>query len=499
MAINQIKSGAILSYLTIFLGTMISIVYTPIMLRMLGQGEYGLISLSQSVVGYLGLLNLGLGSAMVRYITRYKAEENKEMEYGVMTLFLKIFGFLSLVILLVGTLLVFNIHGLFSQSLTEEEFSKLQKLMILMTFNVAMSMISSVFYAVMMAYERFVFTKAVGIINIVINPLIMLPLLFLGSKSVGITIASTMLNLINVVVVVYYVFGILKVRIKHVKFERSFLRELFGFSFYVLFALIVDKVYWGTDQFILGAVAGTVVVAVYNIGANFVSYYMQFSTAITGMFLPRLTTMDVTHVSDTEFSDLFTKVGRLQYLILAFVLTGFILLGKRFIVLWAGLDYEESYYIALFVLIPFTIPLIQNLGLQMMYARNLHKFRSLVLFGIAILNVCISIPMARIYGGLGCAAVTGGTFILGQFFILNWFYKVKMRIDIFKFWKEIGKLIICTCVILVISYYVCSFMVVNTWLYLFINAFLYAIIYVIIMWFWGMNAYEKSLINYFRR
>lgn len=109
MAINQIKSGAILSYLTIFLGTMISIVYTPIMLRMLGQGEYGLISLAQSVVGYLGLLNLGLGSAMVRYITKYKAEENKEMEYGVMTLFLKIFGFLSLVILLVGILLVFNI------------------------------------------------------------------------------------------------------------------------------------------------------------------------------------------------------------------------------------------------------------------------------------------------------------------------------------------------------------------------------------------------------
>ena len=74
-----------------------------------------------------------------------------------------------------------------------------------------------------------------------------------------------------------------------------------------------------------------------------------------------------------------------------------------------------------------------------------------------------------------------------------------MRIDIFKFWKEIGKLIICTCVILVISYYVCSFMVVDTWLHLFINAFLYAIIYVIIMWFWGMNAYEKSLIRNVRK
>lgn len=495
MATNQIKSGAILSYLTIFLGTIISMVYTPIMLRMLGQGEYGLISLSQSIVGYLGLLNLGLGSAMVRYLTKYKAEENKEMEYGVMTLFLKIFGCLSLVILLVGTLLVFNIHGLFSQALTEEEFGKLQKLMILMTLNVAISMISGVFYAVMIAYERFLFTKVVGVINIVINPIIMLPLLFIGYKSVAITIASTLLNIINILVIVYYVFTILKIRIKNVKFERCFLRELFGFSFYVLFALIVDKVYWGTDQFILGAVAGTAVVAVYNIGANFTTYYMQFSTAITGLFLPRLTTMDVNHVSDAEFSELFTKVGRLQYLILGFILLGFILLGKQFIVLWAGLDYEESYYIALVVLIPFTIPLIQNLGLQMMYARNLHKFRSLMLFGIAILNVCISIPMAKIYGGFGCAAVTGATFILGQFFILNWFYKFKMGIDIFKFWKEIGKLIICSCVVLLVSFYICSFIAVDTWLNLFINAFFYAIIYVIVMWLWGMNEYEKYLIK----
>lgn len=495
MATSQIKTGAILSYLTIFLGTAISIIYTPFMLRMLGQAEYGLMSLSQSIVGYLGLLNLGLGSAMVRYITKYKAEGNKEMEYGVVTLFLKLFGFLSILAIVIGLVLAFNINGLFDTSLTAEEFGKLQKLMMLMTLNVAISMNSGVFYAVLMAYERFVFTKVVGIINTILNPLIMLPLLLLGCKSVGITIASTSLNLINLAIVIYYVFALLKVKIKRVKFEKSFLKELFGFSFYVLMALIVDKVYWGTDQFILGSVLGTVAVAVYNIGANFTNYYMQFSNAITGLFLPRLTTMDINHASDEEFSALFVKIGRIQYLILGFILSGFILFGKYFIILWAGPDYEEAYYIALVILVPFTIPLIQNLALQMMYARNLHKFRSLVLFGIAIINVCVSIPVSKIYGGFGCAVVTGVTFIIGQLFILNWFYKVKMRIDIFRFWKEIMKLVLCTCAIMIVAGYLCSFIKSDSWLNLFLNASIYTIIYLIIMWFFGMNHYEKSLIK----
>ena len=178
MPANQIKSGAILSYLSLFLGSLISIAYTPIMLRMLGQSEYGLMSLANSVVGYLSLLNLGLGSAMVRYITKYKVSGDKEKEYAVITLFLKLYSFIGLLVLLVGIILVWNVDGLFDQSLTDREFSRLKILMILMTANMVIGMVSSVFYSVLMAYERFIFTKVVGIINTILMPLIMLPLLF---------------------------------------------------------------------------------------------------------------------------------------------------------------------------------------------------------------------------------------------------------------------------------------------------------------------------------
>lgn len=67
MKVNELKAGAFLSYLSIFVTIVIALLYTPIMLRLLGQSEYGLYSLIGAVVGYLSILDLGLGNAMVRY------------------------------------------------------------------------------------------------------------------------------------------------------------------------------------------------------------------------------------------------------------------------------------------------------------------------------------------------------------------------------------------------------------------------------------------------
>ena len=77
MKINQLKAGATLSYISMGLGYVISIIYTPIMLRLLGQSEYGLYNLVASVVAYLGLLNFGFGSAYIRFYSRYKVNNDR--------------------------------------------------------------------------------------------------------------------------------------------------------------------------------------------------------------------------------------------------------------------------------------------------------------------------------------------------------------------------------------------------------------------------------------
>ena len=60
MARNELKAGVILSYVNLLIGNLIPFFYTPVMLELLGQSEYGLYGIANSVMGYIGLLNFGI-------------------------------------------------------------------------------------------------------------------------------------------------------------------------------------------------------------------------------------------------------------------------------------------------------------------------------------------------------------------------------------------------------------------------------------------------------
>ncbi len=491
--LNQLKVGALLSYISLGLTNIISIVYTPIMLRLLGQSEYGLYNLSNSVIGYLGVLDFGLGNAIVRYTAKYRAEEDKDGESNLNGLFIIVYSIIAILVMMCGGILCLNISNLFSKTLSIEEISRMKILMTLMIFNLAISLPGGIFGAIITAYERFIFPKILGIIRVIINPLIMIPLLFMGYKSIGMTIITTAINLIYIFVNMYYCFKILKIKIRFKNLDFSILNEVMGYSFFVFLGMIVDKIYWSTDQFILGAIKGTTIVAIYAVGSTFNTYYMNFSTAISGVFLPKVTKMVTKNATDKELSDLFIKVGRIQFIIMSFILSGFLLVGENFINIWAGKGYEDAYLIALVVMVPLTIPLIQNMGITILQAKNMQKFRSNVYIGIAILNVMLSIPLGKLLGGLGCALATSFAMILGNIIIINIYYYKKIHINIPLFWKNISKMSIPVVISLFLSELVKGVIDGTGFLSIILIGSIFTLIFIPLMWCMGMNNYEKGL------
>ena len=77
---NQRRWGAVLSYVNIILTVVVGLLYTPLMLRLLGQSEYGLYSLIGSVVGYLSVLDMGLGNTLVRYTAKNRVDGTTQRE-----------------------------------------------------------------------------------------------------------------------------------------------------------------------------------------------------------------------------------------------------------------------------------------------------------------------------------------------------------------------------------------------------------------------------------
>ena len=110
--VNELKAGALLSYVNLAITCVIPLLYTPIMLRILGQAEYGLYSLSNSVTSYLSMLNFGMGSAIIRYVAKARAEGDKEEVEKTVGLFAVIYMVLALLVIVDLHSHFLQIHGL---------------------------------------------------------------------------------------------------------------------------------------------------------------------------------------------------------------------------------------------------------------------------------------------------------------------------------------------------------------------------------------------------
>ena len=222
---------------------------------------------------------------------------------------------------------------------------------------------------------------------------------------------------------------------------------------------------------------------------------MQFSSAISGLFLPKVTAMVTTSNDSAAISDLFVRTGRIQYIIMALILSGFIVFGRQFISLWAGPGYEDAYIICVLFFVSLLIPLIQNLGVTILQARNQMKFRSLLYIGIAVVALALQIALAKIYGGIGCAVAVAGALLLGQGLIMNIYYSKKQGINISKFWGEILKMSIVPIVVTAITIIAIQNYHINSWAELALAILIFCAVYIPLFWLFSMNKYERDLIK----
>lgn len=492
MKINQLKAGAALSYISMGLGYLVSIIYTPIMLRLLGQSEYGLYNLVASVVAYLGVLNFGFGSAYMRYYSRYKVQDDREKIATLNGMFLIIFSVIGLIAVIAGTVLAMNTEVIFGSELTSTELSRAKILMLILVINLAISFPNIVFTSHITANERFVFYKLVQMIKTVVNPFVVLPVLIMGYGSVGMVIVTTILNIMIEIANATYCFKKLKMRFSFRNFDLKLMREMTVFSSYIFLYMIIDQINWNVDKFILGRFKGTNEVAIYSVGAQLNTYLISISATISSVFIPRVNNIVAKNSKDKELTNLFIKIGRVQYAFVTLAIIGFIIFGKAFINLWAGLNYYESYKVAVLLMVPMLVVLIQNIGIEIRKAQNKHKTPAIFMMFIALLNLIITIPLAKMYGAVGSAIGTSIAVIINQIFI-NIYYQKAIGLNMRLFWKEVIN--ISRGIIIPLFVGACLMFFRNNisdLKFLFL-AIPYSIIYMISIYVIGLNDFEKKL------
>ena len=493
---NQRKLGIFLSYFNIALQVIIGFLYVPILLHFIGKSEYGLYQLMGSLIAYFSIMDFGLSAAVIRFYAKYKALKDSIGMENILAISVRGYGTVTVLALAIGFVCYGFLDVIFAGSMTVSEVNEAKQIFLLLLLNIVITLSSMVFRSVINAHERFFFLKGMETIQLVLQPILVVLVLQRHPSAFSVAAVQTVLNLVLSGARVYYCFHDLHVKIHFHYWNHELFSEFKKLALSVFAVSLIDQIFWKTNQIILGIISGTTAVAVYSIASLIYMNYMALSTAISSVYLPHVTGMVARKEPISNLSELFIQIGRWQYYLLALVATGFIIFGKQFIALWAGPGFEDSYFITLLIILPFTVDLIQNIGLAIMQAMNRYDFRARIYFLIGVLNLLLAIPLGIKYGGIGCAVATGISMIVGNGFIMNWYYGKEIHLAIDSFWKQIGKISFVVTGCLGVGGLINAYLWPRGNILLFgLKILGYTIMYISAIYLMAMNQTEKNKIN----
>lgn len=490
---NLYKKAALLSYLKLAIINIGGLLVTPYIIKMLGDEEYGLYTLIGAFVGYLSILDLGLNNAIIRYVAKYKVEKNKQEEENFLAISLIIYLGIGLILILFGIIFYWNIEILFGDTLDLHQLEKAKWMLIILIINIGFTLPGGAFTGICTAYEAFVFPRILSIVKYVIRVVMVITILNFGADALGIVILDSVLNFGFIICTIWFVLKRLKVKFHLHYFKWSIIKDIFGYSIWIFIYGLVYQFQWRTGQVILGTHMDTVTVAIFGIGVMLGIYFIMFGNTINGLILPKAVKNVHENASSSLLTEQMTKVARVSLFLLLFVFGGFVVIGKDFIELWVGGTYQNSYYIALFIMIVHIMPIAQGYAHSILEAKKLLKFKTLSFLIACALGMVLGGFLSYRHAEIGMIVGLVIPLFILQWIIMNIYYFKRLKLNIVFFFKNILSLFIVYALLIVIFYTLFKQLEIS-WMNFILKAFVYVIVAGISSYLL-MNTYEKKLIS----
>lgn len=492
------KIGVIYSYVLMFVEVFSATLFTPFLIRSLGQSEYGVYQLVYSVTAYLMLLDLGIGNAVIRYMAKYRAENNKQKQeefLGIATLF---YGIIAFIVLIVGAVLLVIFPTVFAKGLTPEEISVGRKLLTVTILSTAVTLGTSSFATTLMAYERFSFSKGLSILFSLLKIIFAFIALLLGMRSLGVVMVYFLSNVLTRGAYTVYVLFKLQLKPKFKNPDFGFVKETVSYSAFVLLQMIAMQINSMTDSVLLGILAkgSSVIIAVYGAGAQIVQYFKTVGGHFNGVLMAGVVRLVESGANAKALQEEMVRIGRIVFMMLGMVFTVFVVNGADFMVLWAGADYRQGYMVAVAIMVPTMFTLVQSIGNQILWAMNKHRTQAVVQVVSALINIVLTAFLIKWSPLIG--AVIGSVIALtvGDVLCMNVMFKKEIGISLTGYYKGLFKGVLPSLLLSAGAGFLFNLIGLSKfgWLGLVVNCGVMVLVYGICMFGFGMNASEKHMI-----
>lgn len=496
---KQIRIGAVISYIAIGLNIVSGLIYTPWMIHQIGDSNYGLYTLATSIISMF-TIDFGMSSAIARFISKYRAEEKEERINSFLGMIYKLYILID-AFLLLALVFVYIFIDRFASGLTPAELPRFKIVFIIAATYSVISFPFVTFNGILTSYERFIEMKLCDMLNKIITIVITVAALLGGLGLYALVIINVSCNLITLVFKYYFIKRTTPIKVKFGKIKKESFLEVFGFSMWSTVVSIAKRFLQNIMPTIMSIVTSTTAITIYGIGSVIESYAYLIVSAITGMFMPKISRITADENKEERLNRLMCRVGRYQYFVIGLVFVGFVVVGKSFISLCYGKSRIDAYYVGVIMVLPQVFYAPQQIAQTTVSVENKVKDQAIVHIIAALLNIAIAFPLTKAFGAIG-AAISICIIYFVRMAIMNYIYHTKLHINMLSFYKECYLKMAPPIILTIFIGLAMNFFVFNRyssgvlgWASFFTEAVLIVLIYSLLMWVISFNEYEKGLVS----
>lgn len=485
-----------MSYVAIVINIVTGLLYTPWMIHSIGRENFGLYTLAMSVIS-LFVFDFGLSSAVTRFIAMYLAEGRQDKADNCLGLVYRLYLIIDVVLFLILVGVFFFIPQIYKELSPDE----IQKFEVVYCVAALYSVISFPFIpvnGVLTAHEKFIQLKICDVAHKLIIVVAMSACLLMGGGLYSLVIVNAAAGVLTILFKLYCIRRYTPQSVSLHYSNKSEFREILGFSGWVTVIAVAQRCVFNLAPSILGALSGSTAIAILGIAITLEGYTYTFSSAINGMFLPKVSRI----VADGEGDvlPLMIRVGRIMIYVISLIVFGVVILGRDFIQLWVGPDFNESYFCAVLIILPSLLQLPQDIGIQTIYAKNKVRKLSTVYLVMAATNIAGAIILTPSLGALGICISICIAYIIRTIGMDVIFYR-DLNIDVFAFFREtIVKMAMPLALTLIIGFGFYYMIPLHSWVGLVVKGCLFVLGYCVVMFTMSMNSAEKELlVSIFRK
>lgn len=290
-ALRTVARNVSTRYVSIVVEMVIGLLLLPFNLKYFGAADYGLWILLGSVTMHFSLLELGNGSAMVKFVAQYRALKQGRAINEIASSMFVVFGVLGAIAYALLAGLALNLEHLFKISSSQAAVG--QWLLLIIGIHITANFPFSVYGGVTGGFQRYDINNRVAVVTTIAAALVNVAVVLAGGSLITLVACTTAVRLVAYFVYAanaHRVFPELQVRPS--LFRRARVREVMGFSAYTTGIDWANKLNYQLDQIIIGAFLGPIAVAAWAPAERIVAGIQRLTNQVNGVLFPLMVDSD---------------------------------------------------------------------------------------------------------------------------------------------------------------------------------------------------------------